>query len=126
MKSRISYTLPQRTNGRDADTYRLLQGAALLKLFKQDRGRAAETIEELNEWTMVQPPGPIDPFAVLDRDERVCDGRGQAQRFRSLNDVTGLDAWSASRFLTPSGTTKRPKRGDGARGIDVSRVREGS
>jgi hypothetical protein len=56
----------------DADKYRRLQAAALLKLFKQAHdGAEAESIQDVYEW--VEASGlrthPINPFNVLSERE---------------------------------------------------------
>lgn len=54
----------------DGEKYRLLQAAAMLKLFEQANGRGASTTQELEEWLAASDiKGPIDPFAILSRDE---------------------------------------------------------
>ncbi len=53
----------------DGEKYRLLQVAAMLKLFEQANGRGASTMQELEKWLAANHTGQIDPFAILSRDE---------------------------------------------------------
>ena len=61
----------RRRNERDGDKYRLLQGAAMLKLFNDRVGRPPRDTDELLLWFSLQQdtPSPIDPFEVLTDDE---------------------------------------------------------
>lgn len=57
-------------NGRDLTRFNFLQGAALLKLFRQARGREPLTDTEFREWINAQSlPTPLDPFAILTPEE---------------------------------------------------------
>ena len=64
---------------RDAHTYRLLQAAALIKLFTQVNGREARDLAELNVFFAgtSQPPirQPIDPASILTADEIAAELR---------------------------------------------------
>ena len=58
-------------NRRDANAYRCLQAAALIKLFKADNGHPPNTTEELEAWVKKAnlPSGPIQPYNHLTNEE---------------------------------------------------------
>lgn len=65
-------------NAKDGDKYRLLQAAALLKLFWKEKGRDARDPDEFNEWEPASlPDGPVDPFDVLTEEEIAETLRGE-------------------------------------------------
>jgi len=55
---------------RDAELYWHLQSTALLKQFAEAHGRAASTIQELEDWVAATAPRPkIDPYSILTREK---------------------------------------------------------
>lgn len=50
---------------------RLLQLAAQMKLYRAANGREAETLEMLEVWARTHLKEPVDPHAVLTREEIV-------------------------------------------------------
>lgn len=55
---------------RDARKYQLLQAAAMIELFRMDFGRGPASIKEIEDWAEYRSfTKPIDPFAVLTRDQ---------------------------------------------------------
>ncbi len=48
----------------DANLYRILQAASTLKLFKIERGREAETIDELEDWAQ-HLKSQVEPEKIL-------------------------------------------------------------
>jgi len=55
----------------DAERYRLLQAAALLKIYETEVGRPAKTTTELGMWRSEtrSGEGPINPYEILTDEE---------------------------------------------------------
>ena len=76
---------PQRKAARH---YRLLQAHALMILLERNNRRAAESVQQLEDWVRLRPDlqRPINPIEVLTRDEIRAAIRGsKGQRWRVVD-----------------------------------------